>query len=174
MLIGNIDTVLKLADHVGMPWCSDQPDPWVWDGQKGCWGNHLKAVRRIEAKPVQNGLEQNAHAHILSNVVHEIAHWLICPMEYRNLPDFGLGFGPDSTDFSALEIKMRPGTLDTFREEERKASALGILIEKALGLSYLATLEYHDWSLEEDLHRALRGAGVLLRRRPVCLKGFRK
>jgi hypothetical protein len=31
-----------------------------------------------------------------SNMLHEIAHWLVCPPEFRHLVDFGLGEGPET------------------------------------------------------------------------------
>ena len=31
-----------------------------------------------------------------SVIVHEVAHWILCPVSRRGLPDFGLGAGPET------------------------------------------------------------------------------
>jgi hypothetical protein len=82
-----------------------------------------------------------------SNTIHEVAHWIVSDPERRNLPDFGLGIGPESKLFSK-EIAEDPQT------EEERASVLGILYERALGLDWKRTFQWHCWNESWDNHKS--------------------
>lgn len=75
-----------------------------------------------------------------SNIVHDVAHWLVCSKNRRRLPDFGLSQGPDS----GISIS-RIVTYKKERKEEARASLLGILIERKLGMRWKETLIEHTW-----------------------------
>ena len=67
-----------------------------------------------------------------SVLIHEVAHWLIAPVERRTLPDFGLGAGPKTGRIAEADAARCVD--DAVKEEEELlASLLGILFEAALG-----------------------------------------
>lgn len=109
--------VRALAKSLGLQLCQ-RPPGLQWDG------------RTIQT------------AYGWSNVVHDIAHWLVCVPERRNLPEFGLGPGPDTQ----IEIDPPRTVSDAFavREEER-ASLLGIYLERVLGMDWTDTFSDHAW-----------------------------
>ncbi len=63
----------------------------------------------------------------VSNIFHDIAHWLVATPERRNATDFGLGSGPDSGKVSGWLIPF-----SEVDEEELCASVLGICMEHTL------------------------------------------
>ena len=69
----------------------------------------------------------------VSNLAHELAHWLCATPERRHEPEFGLGG------------KTGPATADNPYDEEAHASMLGILIEREIGADYNWTWKYHCW-----------------------------
>lgn len=73
-----------------------------------------------------------------SNIIHEVAHWLVATKKERSLVDFGLGIGPDSGLFCDCTVEDPEG-------KECLASCLGILYEKALGFDWKDTFHYHQW-----------------------------
>lgn len=85
----------------------------------------------------------------ISNVLHEIAHWLVADPRYRNVWDFGLGAGPETGrrneawDARKKSSRDRDDTL-----EETRASFLGIAFEAALGYDIRKTLKEHSWDAE--------------------------
>jgi hypothetical protein len=79
-----------------------------------------------------------------SVVLHEIAHWQICPPERRRLPDFGLGAGPE-TGRKAEADAARVASDVAKQEEECLASLLGILWEAALGQPAIAAFLEQNW-----------------------------
>lgn len=66
------------------------------------------------------------------HLCHELAHWLIASENRRNLPEFGLGAGPESDWDVAEEVKIVSS--HAAEEEEKLAALLGILIQHHLGL----------------------------------------
>jgi len=84
-----------------------------------------------------------------TDVLHELAHYQCSPPKWRRYPEFGLGMGPDV----GLDQAMPGGNLresdygtDSPTEEEERASLLGIMWERHLGLeSWAHTIEYHNW-----------------------------
>jgi hypothetical protein len=88
----------------------------------------------------------------VSNICHEIAHWLLATPRQRKLPEYGCGTDPD-TNSDADEFKINT----TFMPIEKRrhlnddayASLLGMAIENYLGFDFKATAEFHSW--EEDV-----------------------
>lgn len=81
-----------------------------------------------------------------SNLAHEIAHFLVASPERRNLPDYGLGSGPESEITSIAILK---GVAKN--QEEELASMLGMLLEKWVGQDPKTfTWEDHGWVDYED------------------------
>ena len=148
-------TAYRLATHVGMPWSSEPPQDLTWDGSVGRFG----------------GLSS-------SNVVHEIAHWVVCPRKYRHLREFGLGNFLGSSPQAMEDFTTRWGvSKDSSRadKEEEQVSMLGIQIEFRLGWDWRDTAIDQGWDLREyhfveaqmRRNRKLYDAG-----RPRCLLGF--
>lgn len=79
-----------------------------------------------------------------SVLLHEIAHWQICPPERRHLPDFGLGAGPE-TGRKQVADAARATDPATQEREEAMASLLGILWEAHLNLPALAAFAEQNW-----------------------------
>ncbi len=79
-----------------------------------------------------------------SVLLHEIAHWQICPAARRPLPDFGLGAGPESG--RKAEADDARATDQAVQErEEAMASLLGILWEAQDGLPAIAAFAEQNW-----------------------------
>ena len=84
-----------------------------------------------------------------SVLLHEIAHWWICPPARRRLPDFGLGAGPE-TGLVAVADAARQTDQPTQEREEAMASLLGILWEAELGLPAMAAFAEQNWLEKPD------------------------
>lgn len=85
-----------------------------------------------------------------SNLAHEIAHFLVASPDRRNVPDYGLGSGPESNKAS-LALK---GT--SKYQEEELASMLGMLIEKWAGQDPKKfTWDNHGWFADRKVINAL-------------------
>lgn len=84
-----------------------------------------------------------------SVLLHEIAHWWLCPPDRRLLPDFGLGAGPE-TGRKAEADRARVADQPTQEREEAMASLLGILWEAHLGLPALAAFAEQNWLERPD------------------------
>ncbi len=79
-------------------------------------------------------------------LIHDVAHYLVCPVRRRRVGDFGLGPDPDmhsvpGYDRQAPEIV----TGDYANREEHRASILGILIEAAIMGNAKRRFEEHSW-----------------------------
>lgn len=85
-------------------------------------------------------LLNNGHLNTVSNHLHEIAHWLVATEEERGMVNFGLGASPDDMAYKSDWIAG-----PRINEAEVQASALGILMEKALGMDWLDTARMHYW-----------------------------
>lgn len=114
------DDVIQLANcfNITLNWDRDPEESYQWDG--------------IDIACLNQSY---------SNIIHDIAHWVMSSANRRLLPDFGLGIGPDSA--IETELAIMPHFADL---EERQASALGILIESEFGMDWRHTAMYHSWS----------------------------
>lgn len=79
-----------------------------------------------------------------SVIVHEVAHWLLCPAKRRSLPDFGLGAGPETGEKTVANA-ARTADFDTREREERLTSLLGILWEAALDQPAILAFLEQNW-----------------------------
>jgi hypothetical protein len=75
---------------------------------------------------------------------HEIAHWQLAPVVRRDLPDFGLGAGPE-TGRKAEADAARVADQATQIDEECAASILGILWEAAHGGPAIEAFLEQNW-----------------------------
>jgi hypothetical protein len=77
-------------------------------------------------------------------ILHEIAHWLICPPERRGLPDFGVGAGPESG--RKEEANLARCVDDAVQQEdETLSSLLGVLLEAELGQPAILAFVEQNW-----------------------------
>lgn len=90
-----------------------------------------------------------AGARSASDVVHDVAHYLVCSEDRRDVHNFGLGPAPD--DFSRAEDSPELVESQAGSHEEELASLLGILIEAYLGVRFTGTLMEHNWDEHEKL-----------------------
>ena len=79
-----------------------------------------------------------------SVVLHEIAHWQLCPPDRRCLPDFGLGAGPE-TGLKAAANQAAATDFETREREEKLTSLLGILWEAELGQPAVLAFLEQNW-----------------------------
>jgi hypothetical protein len=79
-----------------------------------------------------------------SVLLHEVAHWQLCPASRIHLPDFGLGAGPETGRRHEADAARAVDELTEVREEQR-ASLLGILWEAHLGLPALFAFLEQNW-----------------------------
>lgn len=79
-----------------------------------------------------------------SVLLHEVAHWQLCPVVRIGLPDFGLGAGPETGRKAEADAARAVDPLTEVKEEQR-ASLLGILWEAELGLPALGALLEQNW-----------------------------
>ncbi|MBV9964902.1 MAG: elongation factor P hydroxylase [Alphaproteobacteria bacterium] len=77
-------------------------------------------------------------------ILHEIAHFVLAPLERRRLVDFGLGPGPDTRERTAAEVAAVLPLIER-EADEAEASLLGILWEAALGQPALASFLDQNW-----------------------------
>lgn len=101
-----------------------------------------------------NGEDVACKGEDASNIIHDIAHYVLATKKERKLLDFGLGPSP-STKASYEEInKMyEKETKRNSSKVEEKASALGIFWEKQMGLPWEDTADYHFWRDLGDLEK---------------------
>lgn len=82
-------------------------------------------------------------------LLHEIAHWQICPPARRGLYDFGLGAGPESGRREEADA-ARQADFATQEREEAMASLLGILWEAELGQPAVLAFAEQNWLERAD------------------------
>lgn len=81
-----------------------------------------------------------------SDLVHDVAHYLVATNAEREMDEFGLGSGPDSHVDGHQDPRVKKAQV-----KEELASLLGILIERHLGLTikgkpmHRDTWELHSW-----------------------------
>ena len=78
-----------------------------------------------------------------SNIIHDIAHFVVAAPERRTIPEFGLGDSPDTLRFRTPRAKGI--TAKMAQQEEELASTLGIYWERELGLDWRQTISDHCW-----------------------------
>lgn len=74
-------------------------------------------------------------------VVHELGHWLVCPAERRDLPEFGLG----SSFRSHADTPNVVNDTDLEEKEENEACAFGIATNWRLGRKWHGTADSVQW-----------------------------
>jgi len=80
-----------------------------------------------------------------SNLIHDIAHFVVAAPERRTLPEFGLGESPDTFRLGPSMSLAKGMTGKMAQQEEELASALGIYWERELGLDWRQTIKDHCW-----------------------------
>jgi hypothetical protein len=75
-----------------------------------------------------------------SELIHDVAHWLCAPSHRRPLPEFGLGDSPGPWQAANLTVPYWVAG-----REERRASVVGILAERELGMPWEHTYNLHGW-----------------------------
>jgi hypothetical protein len=114
-------TAVALARACGIPTLDEEPaDSFSWDG----------AVLRTRSEPWV--------------ILHEVAHWLLCPPARRRLPDFGVGAGPESGRKAEADA-ARCVDDATQQQEEVLSSLLGILLEVELGQPAILAFLEQNW-----------------------------
>ncbi len=78
-----------------------------------------------------------------SNLIHDIAHFVVAAPERRTMPEFGLGDAPDTHTVGLPRAKGM--TAHQAQQEEELTSALGIYWERQLGLNWRKTYQDHSW-----------------------------
>ena len=112
---------VELARRCGIPVLDEEPQRALsWDG----------AVLRTRSE-----------SYVL---MHEIAHWQLCPPARRSLPDFGLGAGPESgrPEIADAAIRVTP---EEQQEDECLSSLLGILWEVELRQPAILAFLEQNW-----------------------------
>ena len=79
-----------------------------------------------------------------SVIIHEIAHWLVAPCERREIPEFGLGAGPETGLVAQANSACSVGDYEK-HTEELLASLLGIIMEAELGFPALSAFIEQNW-----------------------------
>jgi hypothetical protein len=112
---------VALARALGIPTLDEEPAvSFSWDGR----------VLRTQSEPWV--------------ILHEIAHWLICPPQRRGLPDFGVGAGPESGRKAEAD-RARVVDDESQQRDEAMASLLGVLLEAELGQPAILAFLEQNW-----------------------------
>jgi hypothetical protein len=112
---------VALAGSFGMRPIAEAPQrAFSWDG---------RAVR-TESEPAV--------------LLHEVAHYQLASPERRDLPDFGLGAGPETGRIATADAALRLDGLAR-ESEEQMASLLGILWEIELGQPGIEAFQEQNW-----------------------------
>ncbi len=96
----------------------------------------------------------------ISNLAHDLAHFILAPKVRRLEPDFGLGPSPDSLKSAKRLIKPKRAYA-----EERRASVYGMILEQFVGVVPDYTFSAHGWGDGDDPNAVLgtlHKAGLLL------------
>lgn len=121
-----IRKIKEISEYVGSPIVHRDCKPYAYDGQ---------TIALFDKKPDK--------IRPPSNLVHDIAHYLVASDERRRMPEFGLGESPDTMSYRYLSSYI---DLEKANLEEEMASMLGILIEKEIGSDWKETWHFHNWS----------------------------
>ncbi len=120
LMAGHAD-VVTLCGQLGIPMTDTKPE------QGFSWNGKEVAIQTETAV-----------------LLHEIAHWQICPRARRGLPDFGLGAGPE-TGMKAEANAAAIVDAATQEREEDLASLLGVLWEAYLGGPAIIAFCEQNW-----------------------------
>lgn len=140
-----LSKITNLATWLGMPFdlersCDEHP---LWDGKIAAW----------------RGVTH-------SNILHEIAHWIVATPEERVQTAFGCGAEPQGVVSAPVQLLRVESSVAC----ETRASALGIALEWSLGLDWRATAEDHGWDPSgRDLPRKWDDLGLTVN--PIITKG---
>ena len=158
MMVQMTDIVAGLFAISGAPLSEESPGHFAWDGQTFRLGG-VNTYGRL----------------------HELSHWLIATEEERALPEFGLGTSPWYGTLEAPDTATWNDDRDSWNMEHR-ASLLGILFMKRLGLDWAQVAKSHGWDdlmwggetrRRQDM-KWLRGRNLLTPNgRPTLLQGVR-
>ena len=83
-----------------------------------------------------------------SDIIHDIAHFVVATPKRRKLPEFGLGTSPDN--YTRLTFPADGMNYSMAQTEEELASVLGIYWEREIGLDWRQTYENHSWHHKND------------------------
>lgn len=115
------------------------------DINKLCSANGFPINRSLEVLNIKhaswNGVVLRAKGMPNTNIIHDLAHFIVASEERKFLPDYGLGLGPDSYAISERVVADKES-----EDEESLASVLGILIEYQFGANTYGTLYEHSWT----------------------------
>jgi hypothetical protein len=122
----------------------------------------------------------------VADLAHEVAHHLLSHPDNRDLKNFGwfsAPAGPWAKENNDIEVRRRPSPYLSHKEvlndeEESFASALGILIERALDADWRVSTHEHSWTDNWGdfwrIARSLRRTGLVGRDfTPVFLEPLR-
>lgn len=120
-----IQEVCEVGTKLGMKFSQENPrDSICWTGE----------VANIGGQPA-------------SNVIHEVAHFMVAHPDNRFLPDYALGAGVETKHYPI----DTPEFVDPEVNQESWASLLGILWEYEFKMPVVATLNEHNWINNDPL-----------------------
>lgn len=128
------DTVWRFVDR----WVPIDKSP----RRRACWNGRSISLHILETESTHPD-----EVRVASNLLHELAHWLLAPPDHRKLVGFGLGIEPQSR----CGKLARGISYTAANEAEALASVLGILMEKHLHLDPAFTADLHLWADEPEL-----------------------
>jgi len=108
---------------------------------------HRLGIATIDAAPAEAYSWDGRAVRVRSEawvLLHEIAHWQLCPPSRRGLPDFGLGAGPETGRTAEADAAACADLAEREREEQL-SSLLGILWEAELGQPALLAFLEQNW-----------------------------
>jgi len=109
---------------------------------------HVSILENEEQKVMYDGKTHNIAAHkckYLHEILHEIAHFSVCPEDRRSVDNYGLG-----GQTFAQQITERIVTWEEANQEECIGSMLGICWESFMGYDITNTLYYHNWAEQDE------------------------
>lgn len=100
------------AAQIGVPLAARQPNPFAWDGR-------TLATRQPPTM-----------------VIHDLAHWLVCPPIRRTQPEFGLGGGPETRLMWVDVHNVQPGLGTLYMQGVRDKHGVDMLLGTPSGLAF--------------------------------------
>jgi hypothetical protein len=101
-----------------------------------------------------NGEDVACKGEDASNIIHDIAHYVLATKKERSYNDFGLGPSPSTkVPWNQWDQLYERVSIGKANKIEEKASALGIYWEKQMGLPWEDTADYHFWHDEDKLKK---------------------
>ena len=108
--------------------------------KRTCWDGYAfngKTIAEYEDEAMRKRRSE-------SNLIHDIAHFVVADPERKTVIEFGLGDSPDTRKYNTPRAKGMTG--NKAQTEEELASALGIYWERELGMDWRETFEFHTWN----------------------------